>query len=321
MRLQISGVKSVNLRSVRLRLSREWCEFSGIQNWFAFVAIISTFRPMFHHTKQLLAALGIMAAFAISCDAQNLTVTKTNLNVSIPDDSYNGTLASMATVSMPVFDPRLVQNLRVRVGISHTWLGDLVIKLKSPDGTVVTLMSRPGFAETTDNGSSGVGDSSDLSSSFPVTFDMAATVPAETMGNALASSGVVSRDDGISSYIPNRGAAAAGTLNTFLGKTLNGAWELYVGDSEFGDTGTIDSVTLIFDVPTLASLSMTRPNSSNVTLSWPGDNPGFKLESATSLLSPSWQSVTNVPIPNGTGSYMVTLPATNTQRYFRLHNL
>lgn len=275
---------------------------------------------MFPRTKQLLAAVGIIAAFAIQSEAQDLTVTRSNLNLSISDDLYNGTLASMATVSIPVSDPRIVQNLKVRVGITHTWLGDLVIKLKSPDGTLVTLMSRAGFGETTDNGSTGVGDSSDLSASFPITFDMAAIVSAETMGNGLASSGVVSRDDGISNYIPNRGATAAGTLNTFLGKALNGTWALYVGDVEPGDSGFIDSVSLIFDVPPLASLSITRPNSSNVSLSWRGDNPGFKLESATSLLSPSWESVTNVPVPNGTGSYVVTLPATNTQRYFRLHN-
>jgi len=43
-------------------------------------------------------------------------------------------------------------DISVDVTINHTWIGDLVLKLVSPDGDTLTLMSRAGYAETVDDG-------------------------------------------------------------------------------------------------------------------------------------------------------------------------
>ena len=182
-----------------------------------------------------------------SCEVTR-TKTLTSLNVSIPDNLYNGSLASMAcvTVAMPTVlgCGMTASSVRVTIGMSHTWIGDLVIKVVSPNSTTVTVMSRPGFAETVDDGSGGPGYDSDLSSTSPVTFQQVATTSAENMG---AAGGVVCRDDGICTYIPNNGAAPAGNLTAFNGQIIAGNWKVCVGDAEALDTGTIDSVSLIIN--------------------------------------------------------------------------
>jgi cysteine-rich repeat protein len=180
------------------------------------------------------------------CEATRTKQLGPGLNTSIPDDLYNGTLASMACVSvaMPQVNgcASTVTSVRVELGMTHTWVGDLVIKLVAPDGTIVTLMSRPGFFEAADDGTSGPGNNADLVNAAPVMFFQGAGTVAESMGGGGSS--VVCQGDGICNYIPSKGAASGGDLNAFNGKTIAGTWRLCVGDSEVGDVGTIDQVKL-----------------------------------------------------------------------------
>jgi cysteine-rich repeat protein len=183
------------------------------------------------------------------CELTQPVTVDPNPNVSIVDDGYNGTLASMACVSIPVTAvagcSANVTSVTVTPAISHTWVGDLVIKLVAPDATVVTLMSRPGAAEPADDGGAGgAGDSSNLVSAFPITFVTGAAVSAENMGNTITSAQNVCQNDNICSFAPANGAAAAGTLATFIGKPAAGTWKFCVGDSGLGDVGNIDKVTL-----------------------------------------------------------------------------
>jgi hypothetical protein len=132
----------------------------------------------------------------------------------------------------------------------------MTIKLVSPAGQVVTLMSRPGATEVADNGTDQPYGSSDiLVATSPITFNAAATVTAENMG--LAAGTIICQaaapGDGVCSYSPHPGAAAAGNFATFVGQPIgNGMlgtgtpanWQLCIGDSATPDAGTINSVTL-----------------------------------------------------------------------------
>jgi hypothetical protein len=90
---------------------------------------------------------------------------------------------------------------------------------------VVTLMSRPGAAETADNGTdTPSGDNSDLSIDRPVVFETGAATSAENMGQNLSSFQTVCKDGGICLFAPNNGAAPAGNLTTFNGQTAAGTW-------------------------------------------------------------------------------------------------
>jgi subtilisin-like proprotein convertase family protein/subtilisin family serine protease len=75
------------------------------------------------------------------------SVTKTFTNatrVSIPDNKPAGITS---TINVP--DSLRISQLSVTVNITHTYIGDLIVKLTSPTGTVVTLHNRTGGS--TDN--------------------------------------------------------------------------------------------------------------------------------------------------------------------------
>jgi cysteine-rich repeat protein len=179
------------------------------------------------------------------CTAGLTIIQGPGLNLSITDNGYAGTLASMTCVNLTSTLTGTVGSVSANFGVAHTYAGDLVFKLKSPAGTVVTLMSRPGAAESADNGAdSPYGNAADLSISYPIEFKTGASTSAENMGNGLSNSQTVCKDGGICTFAPNRGAAAPGTLTTFNGQTAAGTWQFCAGDSAPGDTGTINMVTL-----------------------------------------------------------------------------
>jgi len=173
--------------------------------------------------------------------------TASGLNAGIVDDGYNGTQASMTCVNVTVTasGDGVVDYVCPTLAMSHTWIGDLTIKLVSPANTVITLMSMPGVVEAADNGASITGDSSNLLLGFPITWKDGGPKSAELMGNTLTSAQVVCRDDAACIYDPNAGAAAPGKLNAFIGQAGPGTWKLCVGDSGVGDLGAIDQVKLV----------------------------------------------------------------------------
>jgi cysteine-rich repeat protein len=173
-------------------------------------------------------------------------VTLTAQNLSIVDDGYNGTIASMACVNVTVgawYTPTIA-NTTVTVGADHEWIGDLVIKAVAPDNTTVTLVSRPGIAETVDDGTnSGNGTSAELNRLYPITFVMGAPANAENMGQGITQ---VCGSNNVCMFAPNNGAAAAGTLASFNGKSSMGTWKLCVGDGGGLSVGKVDRVTFTF---------------------------------------------------------------------------
>jgi subtilisin-like proprotein convertase family protein len=153
----------------------------------------------------------------------------------------------MTCVNLAATVTGTVGSVKVTAAVNHSSIGDLVVKLKSPTGTVVTLMSRPGVSETADDGAdkygNNYGDSSMLHAGFPITFQTGASTSAENMGSGLAAYGLVC-SDGVCTFAPNNGAAAAGNLTTFNGQTAAGTWQFCAGDSTPQFPGFIDKVTL-----------------------------------------------------------------------------
>lgn len=175
------------------------------------------------------------------------SVSATSLALAFTDDGYDGTLASMACASVDVVSvgDDLLDAVLVEMALDHTWIGDLVIKLVHPSGTVITLMNRPGLAESADDGTGGVGRSNDLESASPLTFHSGGATDAESMGGAMEFA-IVCSEDGLCDYSPNAGAATPGDLDSLLGSSVGGAWQLCVGDAAGGDLGALDSFTLLY---------------------------------------------------------------------------
>lgn len=197
------------------------------------------------HSTFRLALLALLT-LSPAVHAQVTFQTAANLNATITDDGYNGTLASMTCVNVVATGSATVRGLQVRVFATHTWVGDLVFKVVSPANTTTTLVSRPGVIESADDGTAVGGNNSNLNAAFPITFVDGASNSGESLGSGLANSGVVCRDDAKCSYDPNAGAATAGKLAQFSGQALAGTWKFCGGDGGTGDTGSIQQVALIF---------------------------------------------------------------------------
>ncbi|MGQ0626578.1 MAG: reprolysin-like metallopeptidase, partial [Phycisphaerales bacterium] len=105
------------------------------------------------------------------------------------------------------------------VGLDHTWLGDLVITLTSPSGTVVTLANRPG---ATGNGGNNL--------CHTILDDEAAAA-----FQSITSAG----NPWTGSYIP------AAALGAFDGQSANGIWTLNVTDLAAQDTGNIRAFSVL----------------------------------------------------------------------------
>jgi subtilisin-like proprotein convertase family protein len=159
-----------------------------------------------------------------------------DINLAPFDNGYDGSLFSMASVSVSVPEV-LVSEVRVSVDISHTWVGDLVIKLQTPAGDVVDLVSRPGYNEPADDGSGCCGYDANLVLGTFYEFADSASALSETMGD---SGSPVPSGSWISSGYQNAGGLS--TLNYQFFPAGN--WTLHVGDSEVGDSGVLDGFTL-----------------------------------------------------------------------------
>lgn len=103
-------------------------------------------------------------------------------------------------------------------GIDHTWIGDLVMTLRSPSGTTITLASRAG----------GTGNSGNNFCNTVLTDSAATSIQTIAIaGNPWSGS-----------FKP------ATPLSTFNGENANGTWTLNVSDLASIDTGGINRVTL-----------------------------------------------------------------------------
>ncbi len=192
-----------------------------------------------------------------------------NPNAAIPDNTYNGTLGSMScstidTTSLP--NPSTVNDVSVQVAMSHTFVGDLTIKLVSPSGTILGLVSRPGVNETADNGNdtAGFGENSNLVIGSPLTYIDTASASAEQMGRTpvdLSTGQTICVDGGTPcSYTPAPGTVAGlSNFAGYVGENARGNWQLCIGDSASADTGTFSSWTL--------TLTSSGPTAANAPIS------------------------------------------------------
>ncbi|WP_211362150.1 M36 family metallopeptidase [Aequorivita antarctica] len=158
----------------------------------------------------------------------------------IPDNNPTG-----VTVTMNVTENVSITDLDVNLNISHTWVGDLIVTIKSPAGTTAVIVDRPGRT-TTGAGCSG--------NDILATLDDEAATPVE---NECA--GSVPTING--SFTPNN------PLSIFDGESTLGIWQLIVSDNAGADTGTINSWGIDYDYEVTAPvLDVTLDGSGNATV-------------------------------------------------------
>ena len=127
----------------------------------------------------------------------------------IPDNDPTGVTSTLA-----VAQAGPIKDLDVRIeSLTHTWVGDLRIELTAPDGTVATLLDRPG----------GVNNGDD--NLFATVLDDEATTSIGAGGTAAPYSGV---------FQPQ-----VDPLSKFDGKPSQGSWTLRVSDLSPQDVGSL----------------------------------------------------------------------------------
>lgn len=194
-----------------------------------------------------------------------VSVSSADVPKAIPDVSTaTSTLAVSGTTGT-------VADINVTLNITHTYDSDLVVTLISPTGTQVVLMNQEG----------GSGDN------FTGTIldDQAAT-PIST-GSAPFSG----------TYRPDNPLAG------FNGETANGTWTLQVDDVAGGDTGTINSWSLLIGTSTNEPSTLTAADGSYSFSNLVPGTPriGEVLQSGFAQTAPAG-GFFNYPVVNGTSS-------------------
>lgn len=175
---------------------------------------------------------------AFSLDIASDALSFTGPAVPIPDGTFGGIkipfavgglIGSINDLNFRI-DGSSCTNARgaTTVGIDHTWVGDLVITLTSPQGTTVTFMNRPGIGNPNNNpvwGSSGVNFCNTLLD------DEGGGIPIQNIDSYSAPY--------VGTYTP------ANALAAFRGQNPNGVWVLHVSDKyQYGDTGNVRAFSL-----------------------------------------------------------------------------
>ncbi|MDX2437166.1 MAG: C25 family cysteine peptidase [Acidobacteriota bacterium] len=244
--------------------------------------------------------------------------------LAIPDNGYNGSQASMACcpLTVPAGDfgaSPLITDLNIDVSATHTYVGDLTIKVFGPGAQFLALLNRPGSTAPDDGTDTPYGDSSNWSGSL-ITFDDQGGGPsAEIMGSTITGAQSICIADGICGHVPAPDTAP-GLLNLagFNGTDPRGPWSLCMGDSAGGDTGTFTAGTLSIltdDGVTTSQIVTTDSNgdytavvnSDSATINVDESDPDFP---PAAVLTTANDPQTIVTIPGGT----VTAPDTGYQQ-------
>ncbi|TMI64832.1 MAG: hypothetical protein E6H07_02645 [Bacteroidetes bacterium] len=165
------------------------------------------------------ALTGTAVGGTLAGGADIVLASSGNINLAIPD----GGAPLTNNITMAAFNFASAAQLKVRVNIAHTWVGDLSVRLTSPCGTTI-IFDRPGVPATT------LGNSADLSGVY--IFDLnAATIIPETLGATPIPAG---------SYRPSD---VPGNPHTWSGVTFPcsaaGTWTISVQDNAAIDAGTL----------------------------------------------------------------------------------
>ncbi len=151
------------------------------------------------------------------------------VNIFIPD---NNPVGIQDTLEVAGETPYSIADLDFRFKATHTWFGDLVVRLTAPNGQQVTLIDRPGVPATTFGNP---GNNPDL-----ILDDEAAqSIETVTAGTS---------DDIVGTFRP-----FPDSLSRFDLMNPAGRWIIHVSDHSSGDLGRLREWGLIFhlsDIPT-----------------------------------------------------------------------
>ncbi len=187
--------------------------------------------------KYVVTVLAVAGLAASALAEPNKTFTF-NGNVAIPDNVVTPTPIQITVPADPDGE-NTITDLNVGFITRHTFQGDIRVSLRHPDGTMISLMDRPGqpqslFGFSNDNFGNPVTD-------VPFVWDDDAPFAYDTGSTGAPVTNPVGN------WVPD----GADRLSAFDGKSKVGTWTLFVSDVAAGDTGVVESWSLNFtQIPT-----------------------------------------------------------------------
>ncbi len=156
----------------------------------------------------------------------------------------------------------LITDFNIDVAATHTWVGDLTIKLFGPGGQFLAMLNRPGSNVADDGTDTPYGYGFNWTGAT-VTFDdqrrRSVSRDARQRGQPTSARRTASA---ATCPAPDTAGGLA-NLAGFNGSDPRGTWSMCMGDGAGGDTGTFNSATLSFvtnDSPTTTQIVTTDAN-------------------------------------------------------------
>jgi subtilisin-like proprotein convertase family protein len=158
-------------------------------------------------------------------------VSSGTIAVGVPDNSAAGSTHTLNVSGIPA--GATITNISVNINMTHTWVNDMVLNLRAPNGKVYNLFNRKGgaFQANITN----------------MTISSSATTPIPATGAPFTGTYAADGGGGVgpTGFMPNAGTFAD------LFAAANGAWTLGMRDYFVGDLGTLTSwsITITYGFP------------------------------------------------------------------------
>ena len=225
------------------------------------------------------------------------------LPLSIPDNNTTGTTTTVAVSGIPA--GVLVTNVAIKFTMTHTYVGDVVMNLRAPNGQTMNLIAAL-------NGGNGNNSTANFTNTV---IDSLSTTP---LSGAAAPRTGTFRADKFNATIP---ALTPTTTNSWLPllATLNGNWTLGICDIFTGDVGLLTSweIQISYVAPVFAQGVWTSsPAAPNTMFTDAAATVPYTGTPATTIyVKPAVNTSYSVQFttPGGCTSSVATIPVTVSQ--------
>lgn len=184
---------------------------------------------------------GAFQGYGVSCGGGPLPENTNPTPVAIPDFPTGGPVSTVSS-SVTLTSPEVITDLDVYVTINHTFAGDIYLRLRGPNGTIIDLLKRPNVAAPCTAGA--IGNGNDLVGTYAFDDDAAQTLHAAVVaGPSPIASGHYQPATCTGTVTSLDAASPAG----FGGISAAGTWTLQVSDEDEALVGTLESFGLVIN--------------------------------------------------------------------------
>lgn len=175
----------------------------------------------------------------LSLLSPQVSVCSGTLNLNVPDNTVNGVSSTLAVSGIP--SSATITEVKVTFNMTHTWVGDMVMNLKAPNGQVINLVALLNGG----TGSNGTANFTGTSISSDDTKPALSGAPAPRTGTFRA-------DKFTTVGVPNGFSTTTNVWAPILpASTINGNWTLAMCDLGPGDFGILQDwcITISYGAP------------------------------------------------------------------------